>query len=354
MNANTPRIVIGVDTHKHVHIAHAKDHLGRPIADLQVPTTADGYAHFVAWAHSLGHVQAVGIEGTGHYGAGLARHLREAAFIVREVGRPNRQRRARLGKSDTLDAQGAAQIILAGEDLGQSKTADGTVEMLRMLRSTRASAVRARSIAITSLQNLLVTAPQEVRDRLSGLAPRQLVRTCAQLKAADILTTPTDSTLSALNALAIRYQNLDDEAVQLARHIHTHAQRACPALMELHGVGPETAATLLVAFGDNRDRITSDAAFAKLCGAAPLQASSGKTVRHRLDRGGNRQANRALHTVIIVRMRRHQPTLDYIARRTAEGKTKKEIIRCLKRYLAREIYNTVLPAQTSPKPLDAQ
>jgi transposase len=352
MTSSSRQIVIGVDTHKHVHVAHAADQLGRPLGDYQMPTTAAGYADFLAWARPLGEVITVGIEGTGHYGAGLARYLRDHGITVREVGHPKRQHRARYGKTDTLDARGAAAIVLAGHDVGETKHADGAVEMMRILQVTRTSAVRAKAVAITTMQDLLVTAPQPVRDQFAALSPRRLVTACAQLTVNETPHTPAESVCLALHHLARRYQQLTIEAAELHAQIHRLTKQACPALLELHGVGPECAATLLIALGDNKHRITSDAAFAKLCGVSPLEASSGQTIRHRLNRGGNRQANKALHTIITVRLRRHQPTRDYLARRTAEGKTKREGIRCLKRYLAREIYNTVLPAPTRQKRCD--
>lgn len=218
--------------------------------------------------------------------------------------------------------------------------------MIRMLQVTRASAVRAKTVAITTMQDLLVTAPQPVRQHLAALSARRLVTACAALTVNETPTTPTESAHLALHRLARRYQQLAVEAADLETQIRRLTVAACPALLELHGVGPECVATLLIALGDNKHRITSDAAFAKLCGVSPLEASSGQTVCHRLNRGGNRQANKALHTIITFRLRRHQPTRDYLQRRVSQGKTKREAIRCLKRYLAREIYNTVLPAQT--------
>lgn len=338
-------IVIGVDTHKDVHVAHAKDRLGRAIGDYQMPTTRVGFDAFLAWAHGLGHLDVVGIEGPGHYGAGLARYLREHAVPVREVGRPSRQGRARHGKSDPADAAAAASAVLAGDELGDPKSADGNVEMLRILRAARISAVRARTAAINALQDLVVAAPQQLRDDLAGLSGLRLVRTCAAIEAPRIPSTPAEATVTALSSLAHRYQALADEAAALQTQIARLVAQACPALLALYGIGPDSAATLLVALGDNPQRLSGEAAFARLCGVAPVEASSGKTVRHRLNRGGNRDANRALHTTVVVRLRRHDPTRAYLARRTTEGKTKKEIIRCLKRYVAREVYNVVVPPE---------
>jgi transposase len=336
-----PQVTVGVDTHKQFHVAHAVDELGRALGTHRVPATTAGYAAFVSWARALGQLVTVGIEGPGHYGAGLARHLRAEGIALTEVGRPKRQHRARYGKSDDTDAAGAAAIVLAGEALGDPKSADGAAEMVRVLRVARSSAVRARAKAATALHDLIVTAPAPLREQLTGLYKDRLIQACEQLPEPETLTTPTDAVTIAIKSLAARCRHLDAEATRLEHHIDTITATATPQLRAVYGVGPDTAATLLAAIGDNHDRISSDAAFAKLCGVSPLKASSGKTIRHRLNRGGNRDANRALHVILVVRLRRHQPTRDYLARRLAEGKTKNEIMRCLKRYIAREIYRAV-------------
>ena len=235
-----------------------------------------GYRTFVSWARSLGQLVMVGIEGPGHYGAGLARHLRAEGIAVTEVGRPKRQRRARYGKSDDADAAGAAAMVLAGEALGDPKSADGAAEMVRVLRVARVSAVRARAKAYTALQDLLVTAPAALREQLTGRYKGRLLHACQQLIASEIPTSPADAMILAIKSLAARCLHLDAEAVQLNRHIDTITATAAPQLRAVYGVGPDTAATLLSAIGDNPDRISSDAAFAKLCGVCPLQASSGK------------------------------------------------------------------------------
>jgi transposase len=341
--SSQPQVTVGVDTHKQFHVAHAVDELGRPLGTHQIPAASHGYRAFVSWARSLGQLVMVGIEGVGHYGAGLARHLRAEGIAVTEVGRPKRQRRAHYGKSDDADAAGAAAIVLAGEALGDPKSADGAAEMVRVLRVARVSAVRARAKAYTALQDLLVTAPAALREQLAGRYKGRLLHACQQLVASEIPTSPTDAMILAIKSLAARCLHFDAEAAELQRHIDAITATAAPQLRAVYGVGPDTAATLLSAIGDNHDRISSDAAFAKLCGVCPLEASSGKTIRHRLNRGGNRDANRALHIILVVRLRRHQPTRDYIARRLAEGKTKNEIMRCLKRYIAREIFHALHP-----------
>jgi len=231
--------------------------------------------------------------------------------------------------------------VLAGEALGEPKSADGAAEMLRVLRVARTTAVRARAKAYTALQDLVVTAPAALREQLAGLCKDRLFHACEQLPEPETLTSPTDAVTVAIKSLAARCRQLDANAAGLERHIDAITAVAAPKLRAVYGVGPDTAGTLLTAIGDNPDRICSDAAFVKLCGVCPLEASSGKTIRHRLNRGGNRDANRALHVILVVRMRRHEPTRDYIARRLAEGKTKNEIMRCVKRYIAREIYHAL-------------
>jgi transposase len=336
-HARPTRVTIGVDTHGDVHVAHAKDQLGRRLETVSIPTTPTGYQDLLAWARGLGQVQAWGVEGTGSYGAGLARYLRKAGQVVLEVNRPDRAARRRRGKSDPVDAEAAARAVQAGEVTIVPKTADGQVEMLRSLRVARTTAMRARTQAVNALRSLLVTAPAELREQLRGLSAVRLVR-CAATLDPGRLTSPTAAAMLALGTLARRYQALDAEITALDSELDQLTATAAPGLLALFGVGPDVASALLIAAGDNPRRLRSEAAFSMLCGSSPIKASSGKTTRHRLNRGGDRQANAALYRIVIVRLRWHQPTKDYMARRTTEGKSKKEIIRCLKRYVAREVF----------------
>ncbi|MCU4185750.1 IS110 family transposase [Acidiferrimicrobium sp. IK] len=277
------RVVIGVDTHKDLHVAVALDGLGRRIDSTTIPTTTAGYAKLVAWAETAGPVEAFGVEGTGSYGAGLARHLRAADHHVIEVVRPNRQTRRRNGKSDPADAEAAARAVISGEATGTPKSGDDLVEMIRVLRVARATAMKARTQALNALKSLVVTAPVELRDQLRGLSTAALVATAARLRSGREATT-TAANKTALRALAGRYQALDTEISTLDGQLAELTAEAAPKLVETFGVGPDTAGALLVAAGDNPDRLRSEAAFAMLCGAAPVEASSGKTVRHRLNR----------------------------------------------------------------------
>jgi transposase len=331
-----PRVTVGVDTHKHTHVAAARDQLGRRLGTTLASATSAGYGQLLAWARGLGEIDCWGVEGTGSYGAGLIRFLAAHGQRVVEVNRPDRQLRRR-GKSDSVDADAAARTVQAGEATGTPKTQDGTVEIVRSLRVARQTAVKARTQAVNAIKALLVTAPAELREQLDGLSTSKLVRHAVTLEPG-MPTTPTAAAMLALRSLAVRYQLLDAEIQLLSGELDRLTASHAPALRALLGVGPEVAAALLVCAGDNPARLGSEAAFAALCGTSPVQASSGKTRRHRLNRGGDRQANAALHRVVVVRLRWHQPTRDYLARRAAGGKTKKEILRCLKRYVAREVF----------------
>jgi transposase len=335
------RITLGVDTHAEQHIAAALDQHGRLRGTLEVPTTPAGYAALLAWAERHGQIERVGIEGAGNYGAGLARWLRARGLVVVEVDRPDRRTRRRRGKSDPVDAEAAARAVQAGTATGQPKAADGPVEAIRALRLARRSAVKARTQAANQLHALVVTAPDELRARLRPLTTAALVRTAARLRPPAGPRTPEGATKLALKLIARRYQALSMEIAALDRQLDRLVAEAAPTLVAIKGVGTDTAGALVVAAGDNPDRLRSEAAFAHLCGVAPLPASSGKTRRHRLSRGGNRDANRALYLLAVGRLGWDERTRAYAQRRTRDGKTKPEIIRCLKRYIARELYKTL-------------
>jgi len=338
-------VIVGVDTHKDQHVAVVLDGLGGTLGELSIPATADGYDELLAFAisdlGSEGRLQGFGVEGTGSYGVGLARFLRRYGQRVHEVHRPPRKGERRLsGKSDAIDALHAARQVLAGLCTAVPKTATGSVESLRLLKIARDTAVKARTTAMITLKATLVTAGDELRAELEPLTDFKLIEACAALTSAASLATPHAAMAHVLGSLARRWVQLHEEIKVHSRHLKTLTKALAPRLVQAVGVGLDIAAEMLVTAGDNTDRVRSEAAFAKLCGACPIPAGSGKTNgRHRLNRGGNRQANAALYRAVIVRMRWHQPTIDYVTRRTAEGLSKREIIRCLKRYLAREIYH---------------
>ncbi len=339
-------ILGGVDTHKHVHAAAAMSETGRLLGTAAFPTTPVGYRRLLAWLRSFGPVKRVGIEGTGSYGAGLCRYLRSKGVEVVEVNRPNRQWRRRRGKSDPADAEAAARAVLAGEAVGAPKSQDGGVEAIRMLRVARRSAIKARTQAANQLQGVVETAPVSLREKLRTLRIPALVASARRFRCG-APTTPEAAARFTLKSLAGRWAALDAEVHRLDEHLGELVAMAAPALLAVHGVGVEVAGALLVAAGDNPARLADEAAFAALCGVSPVDASSGRRQRHRLNRGGNRDANRALWVIVMARMARDPRTRRYVERRTSEGLTKKEIIRCLKRYVAREIYKILVSGTTA-------
>jgi transposase len=340
------KVTGGVDTHKDFHVAAALDELGRFFASQAFPVSAAGYGALLGWLGGFGEVVAVGVEGTGSWGAGLARHLAGEGVRVVEVNRPNRQLRRQKGKSDPTDALAAARAVQSGEAQGVPKTADGPVEAIRALRVARSGAVKARTHAANQIHSLIDTAPEALRAELRALPLSQRIRRAARFRPAAPTTALAGMKL-ALASLARRWLTLDAEVTALDAQLGPLTAAAAPDLVAVKGVGPETAGALLVAAGDNPDRLRSEAAFAALCGVSPLDCSSGRQQRHRLNRGGNRQANWALHMIVVNRLAWHEPTRAYMARRITEGKTKKEAMRCLKRYLARQLYR-IIRRQSQP------
>lgn len=332
----------GVDTHQDTHTAAVIDTVGRVLGTEQFPAHQAGYIALVNWMRSFGSVARVGVEGTGAYGAGLARLLREQAVPVAEIDRPDRKSRRFQGKSDPIDAIAAARTALAGHRSGVPKQRDGRIEAVRTLRVARRSAVAQRADTQRQMKALIVTAPERVRHQLRGLPVRKLIALCTQLPtdAAQALR-PDAATLIALRSLACRHQRLTEEITDLDGLLTSLVSQISPRLVAANGVGTEVAGQLLVTAGENHDRLRSEAAFAMLCGVSPIPASSGKTTRHRLNRGGDRQANAALYRVVLCRLRWDPRTRDYLERRTKQGMSKKEIIRCLKRYVARELYQII-------------
>jgi len=343
---STDRFVTGgVDTHRDFHVVAALDRLGGVLGTAQFPTTPAGYRSLLGWLSGFGPVVTVGVEGTGSYGAALARHLAEADIPVIEVGRPNRQVRRRHGKTDVVDAIAAARAVQAGDATAIPKSHDGPVEALRALKMVQRSARKARTQALNQLHALVLTAPAELRGRLRGLNNRDLIGTCAAFR-----VRADDDSLAAvirlsLRELAQRIQVLQDQQRTITTRMRRITTDLAPELVAKPGVGPDTATTLLITAGDNPERLGHEKSFAALVGASPIPVNSGQTQgRVRLNRGGDRDANSALWRIAIVRMATHQDTRDYIAKRQSEGKTKSEAIRCLKRYIAREVYNA-LPFQ---------
>ncbi len=343
-------VIGGVDTHGQTHHAAVIDQVGRQLGDREFPTTPAGYRALLTWLRGHGQLERVGVEGTGSYGAALARHLRRMGEGVVEVDRPDRKARRAKGKSDPLDAYAAARAALSGTATGTPKTRDGRVEAIRVLRVARSGAVKARTQGTNQLKALLLTAPAELREQLRHLSTTTLIATCARLRPSSELTDPEQATKTALRRLARRHQHLSEEIAEADTELRTLVTAAAPRLLALPSVGIEVAGQLLTSAGDNPDRLHSEAAFAHLCGVAPVPASSGRTHRHRLNRGGDRAANNALYIVVLGRLRYDSRTRVYADRRTKEGLSKPEIIRCLKRYVAREVF-AVLTAPTVEDPV---
>ncbi|MBJ8339029.1 IS110 family transposase [Antrihabitans sp. YC3-6] len=336
-------LFLGVDTHLDTHHAALIDSHGRKVSDHEFGTDAAGCTELLAWAARYGVITTAGVEGTGGYGAGLTRHLHQAGVTVVEVDHPDRRARRRYGKSDPLDAYAAA-AVQSGRATTIPKDRDGDVESIRLLHNARASAVKARAEAMTQLKSVIVTCPDSLRTQLRALTKAKLIRTCAALRPDPITTGGVlAANKTTLRRTAKRILDLSAEIKEHDRDLRMLTRRAAPDLLALVGVGFETASQLLVTVGENRDRIHAETSLARLCGVAPLSASSGKTKRHRLNRGGDRQGNRALHTIVLCRLKHDPRTKAYVERRAAENKSDKEIMRCLKRYVAREIYRVLNP-----------
>jgi transposase len=347
-------VVVGVDTHKDFHVAVVIDSQGALLGSNTFSATGVGYARLIRWVRTFGDVDRAGVESTGSYGSALARHLTAQNILVTEVNRTDRSTRRRRGKSDTIDAEAAARAVLGGYAQARAKSAEGRVEMLRMFKLAKESAIKSRTQAINQLKAVLVTADPELRGSMTGLSTTTIVQRCVRLRPG-----PHGGVLAAtkhtLRLLARRIQHLTAEVDDLQAQIRDAVVDHRPQLLNEYGLGPDIAATLLITVGDNPDRVHSEAAFASLCGVAPVEASSGNTTRRRLSRGGDRRANTALYYVALSRMRWDPRTKAYLQRRIAEGKTKREALRCIKRYIGRELYPLLLdrPGQALETALDA-
>jgi len=332
----------GVDTHLDVHVAAALDPVGALLGSESFAPTPAGYKALLKWLESFGAVTKVGVEGTGSYGANLARFLRRGGIEVVEVDRPNRQSRRRSGKSDSLDAIEAARAALSGRASGKAKTRDGAVEAIRVLVVAKRSARQARTKALVQMRHLGISAPDQLQCRLKGLSVSALVDEGAKLRPSRSSDPVMAATKASIASLAHRIQSLEREIAELDAMLAPLLSATAPELLALYGVGPDSAAALLVAAGDNPERLRSEAAWAHLCGVAPIPASSGKsTGRYRLNTGGNRQANSALWHIVITRLAWDPDTKAYFERRVKEGRSKREVIRILKRYVAREVYKNL-------------
>lgn len=336
----------GVDSHKDtIHVAVITG-IGQPVADQEFATTVAGYRRAVAWLIEHGPLRAVGIEGTSSYGVGIATAVMAAGITVVEVNRTRPAERRRQGKTDVLDAYRAARSVLSGEASTDPKRA--TIEPLRALNITRRSAVKAQQAARRQIDALLVNAPADLRDRHRDLSEAKLLATLAGSRPDQHADPDVADTMHALRSLARRHRDLDEEITELEQRMRDRATAANPALMAIKGVGPVIATQLLITAGDNPDRLRSSASFAALCGTAPIPVSSGRTDRHRLSRGGDRQANAALHHIVKVRLSYDPATRAYRDAHLAKGWTIKAVFRALKRAVAREIFNALTGHITVP------
>jgi transposase len=337
--------VIGVDTHRDTHTAAILNIAGALQAQTTLATDALGYQRLFAFAckHAPGD-RCWAIEGTGSFGAGLTSFLLERGEWVIEIDRPKRSARRNGAKSDDLDAARAAREALSREHLAQPRQR-GWREAMRVLLTTREGAILARTKALTHLKSLLVCAPSSLRDQLRRHSTTELVTRCSRLRSLPSQTTEHRATIIALRATARRALALEGEAADLESQLELLLADIAPDLLHEPGIGPISAAQLLITYS-HTGRLRSEAAFAAMAGAAPIPASSGQITRYRLNRSGDRQLNRALHTIVLSRLTHDQPTRDYAQRRAAEGRTPREIKRCLKRYVARQLYRQL---QSNPQ-----
>ena len=328
----------GVDTHADTHVAAAIDHNGGLLGVESFPATETGYEKLLGWLVGFGELVRVGVEGTGSWGVGLSRFLADHDVMVVEVDRPNRQTRRKKGKSDPTDAVSAARAALSGEAMVTPKNRNGQVEQMRVLMVARRSAREQRIQSLNQIRHLVFTAPESIRVRFKDRYKTGLVTEAANMRPRKGSDPIVFTTNMVIRNLARRIRVFNSEIREIDRTLTELISETAPSLFNLHGIGTDTAASLLVAAGDNPDRLHSERSWAHLCGVTPLPASSGKVIRHRLNRGGDRQANAALYRIVLTRMSSHQETRTYVARRREEGLSTPEIIRCLKRYVARQTY----------------
>lgn len=344
MTVSTGPVIVGIDTHLDTHTAAMITPTGELVAVDTFDTTIAGYIALETWMTTCGEVAAVGVEGTGSYGAELTRRLTAAGFRVVEVNQPHRHTRQRRGKTDAIDAEAAARKVLSGEAAGQAKDTTGIVETIRLFTLQRDGAVKARTAALCQFHSVMVTAPAGLRAEIeaAGTSTKTRARHCLDLTVDSVDSADAaDAARSVLHGLATRIQTLTIEINGLDQRLGRLVRLAAPSTTAQLGVSTHTAAALLIAAGENIDRFQNEAAFAHLCGTAPVPVSSGRTNRHRLNRGGHRQANRALYIIALVRLRQCDTTKTYAQARAARGDTKRGTIRCLKRHIARNLYRTL-------------
>lgn len=331
-------VVGGVDTHADAHVAAVVDSNGGLLGVESFPADEAGFEDLFGWLVGFGEVIRVGVEGTGSWGVGVARFLHDEGIEVVEVDRPNRQARRKVGKSDPTDAVSAARAALSGAATGIPKTRNGPVEQMRVLLVARRSARQQRIQTLNQLRHLVFCAPEPIRVRFKDRYKTGLVNEAAGMRPRKSSDPVEFTTNTVIRSLARRIQGLNAEMQAIDQTLVVLINETAPTLLELYGAGPDSAASLLVTAGDNPDRLRSERSWAHLCGVTPIPASSGKVIRYRLNRGGDRNANAALYRIVLTRMSSHQETRRYVARRRAEGLSTPEVMRCLKRYVARQVF----------------
>lgn len=336
-------VIGGFDCHIDFHVAVVLDPLGQLLGKGSFPATSAGYRKAFGWMSAFGTVIAVGVESTGSYGSGLSRFLAKQGLRVIEVNQPHPHTRARRGKNDAIDAEAAARKVLSGEAAGAAKDSSGIVESIRQLTVAHNGATKARTAALCQFRDLVVTAPAAIREKLAVRKTLESkARLCLRIRPdPGPVAAPVNAAKVALRSVARRIQHLTKEIEEIHTQLEELTAIAAPTTLSRLGLGTHNTAVLMTAAGENIERFKSEASFAHLCGVAPISATSGRTKRHRLNHAGNRQANRALHMIAIVRLRYCTRTRTYMERRLKEGKTKREIIRCLKRYLVREVFRAL-------------
>lgn len=346
-------LVAGVDTHSQTHTMAILTITGKVVSTVTYPADHDGYQALISGLRAAGNVTVIGVEGTGSYGAGLTRALTGAGYAVKEVLRPSRQTRRLRGKSDPIDAVEAARAVIAGNGVSEPKDTETVTESLRLLLATRTQLIRMMTVFTNTIKQMLITAPEPVRARYRDLPTPVLMKQLAATRPSPhTLDDTSTAAVYALRTLARSRRDAEQEATDLEQHMHTLIRAWYPQMLTIYGAGTISAAKLIVTAGGNPTRIRGEAAFAALCGVSPIPASSGKTTRYRLNRGGDRRGNSALHRIALVRMQHDPTTREYTARRKAEGKSTREILRCLKRAIAREVYRTLTNNTPQPEPIN--
>ena len=338
-----PRIVVGIDSHKDQHQAAVLGTSGAMLGNRRFTATRRGYSELEEWLASLGEIERIGMECTGSYAAGLTRFFRERDVEVLEVNATHRATRARRGKDDVIDAEMAARKVLSGEARAQAKDTTGFIESIRLIKLARESAIKARTTALLQIRDVLITAPGELREHVeaAGGTRHRVNRAGALRPDFEHMDEPLQAAKFSLRVLSRRVKALDEEIVAMDAQLSRLVNYYAPNLLRCRGIGVQHAAALLITAGQNLGRLQNDSAFARLCGVAPIPISSGKTNRMRLHRGGDRQANKTLHLIAVARLRLDPKTQLYMERRRAEGLSKRDVLRCLKRFIAREVFNAL-------------